>query len=302
MMNRIVSMQGLIAEAERGNTTISQTVLEWEALKSKETTQEVFARMERNLLVMEQSIQDGMDATLRSQSGLSGGLAGTLRDYVAQNGSLGGDLLADAMSYALAIAERNACMGRIVAAPTAGACGILPGALLAAAKHREIPHEKVVMALFNAAGVGQVIEWRASLSGAEGGCQAECGSASAMAASALVEILGGTPIQCGHAAALAIKFVMGLVCDPVAGLVEVPCVKRNASGAGNALIAAQLAIAGIPSVIPPDEVFDAMKSVGMMMNCSLKETSKGGIAASPCAKCISKELKAKAKEGAMIEE
>ena len=184
-------------------------------------------------------------------------------------------------------------MGRIASCPTAGSCGILPGALLALAETRGFDDEALISALFNAAAVGMVIAKNATLSGAKGGCAAECGSAGAMAASAITELLGGTPEMCATACALALKAVMGLVCDPVAGLVEVPCVKRNASGAVLSLVAAELALAGIPSAIPADEVILAMKSVGSMMNEALRETSRGGIAVSKTAKRIEAELKAK---------
>jgi L-serine dehydratase len=189
-----------------------------------------------------------------------------------------------AMLYALAAAEENARMGRIVAAPTAGSCGILPGVVLAVGEEMKIERERLVLSLFTAGAVGRAIAETAALSGADGGCQAECGSASAMAAAACVELCGGTTNHQAHAAALAIKFVMGLVCDPVCGLVEVPCVKRNASGAVNALAAASLALAGIESVIPADEVISAMGQVGKQIPPELRETAKGGLAVTNTAK------------------
>ena len=172
-------------------------------------------------------------------------------------------------------------MGKIVAAPTAGSCGILPGTILSLLEERELPEDIAVMALFTAGAFGMVIATNASIAGAQGGCQAECGSASAMAAAALVEMAGGTPEMCGHACAIAIKNQLGLVCDPIAGLVEVPCVKRNAGGVACAFTAAELALAGIKSVIPVDEVIDAMREVGDAMPCALKETALGGLAATP---------------------
>ena len=288
--NEITSFEELIQQASERGIAISQVVLEREAAKEKTSTPAVFQRMERNLTVMDESVQNGLKE-IRSKSGLSGGMAPKLQTYLRENGALAGEIIGDAMVRALAVSEYNACMGRIVAAPTAGSCGILPAVLLTVAEHKGLSREKTVMGLFNAAGVGGVINRKACLSGAQGGCQAECGSASAMAASAAVELLGGTPEQCGNAAALALKFVMGLVCDPVAGLVEVPCVKRNASGAANAIVAAQLALAGINSAIPVDQVIEAMGAVGMMMHCSLKETSKGGIAATPCARALEKRMR-----------
>jgi L-serine dehydratase len=181
-------------------------------------------------------------------------------------------------------------MGRIVAAPTAGSCGIIPAVLVTAMEERQLSEESVVDSMFTAAGIGMVIANRASISGAEGGCQAECGSASAMAAAALTELLGGSPAQAADACAIALKNTLGLVCDPVAGLVEIPCIKRNAAGAANALVAAELALAGIESVIPVDEVIDAMREIGAGMSDSLKETAKGGLAGTPTAKRLTKKI------------
>jgi L-serine dehydratase len=188
------------------------------------------------------------------------------------------------MVIALAVAEENARMGRIVAAPTAGSCGILPGVIIAVGERFNLPYEAQIMSLFTAGGIGAVIADKATLAGADGGCQAECGSASAMAAAACVELMGGTADMCAQAAALAIKFVMGLICDPVGGLVEVPCVKRNASGATSALTAASLALAGIKSAIPCDEVIVTMGLVGKVIPQELRETSLGGLAVTATAK------------------
>ena len=181
----------------------------------------------------------------------------------------------------MALSDCNAAMGRRVACPTAGSCGIVPAVLLTLLEVRGHDEDAVVASLFNVAGIGMVIARNASVSGAQGGCQAECGSASAMAASAAVELLGGTPRMCAEACAIAIKTVLGLVCDPVAGLVEVPCVKRNVSGAVNAMAAANLALAGIRSAIPADEVIEAMRQVGDSMSSRLKETAEGGLAGTP---------------------
>jgi L-serine dehydratase len=246
-------------------------------------------KMGNTLRVMRESVTNGMNET-SSASGLSGGFARKLETI---NPGLLGETAHLASVYALAISEHNACMGRIASAPTAGSCGILPGALLALGKTHNISDERLTDALFTAAAVGMVVANNATLSGAKGGCAAECGSASAMAAAAIVELLGGTPTQCADACALGLKAVMGLVCDPVAGLVEVPCVKRNATGTVLALTVAELALAGIPSAIPADEVIGAMRSVGSMMHESLRETSKGGIAVTKTAKKIENELKNK---------
>ena len=200
---------------------------------------------------------------------------------MAAGQTVGGDYLGRAAARALAIAECNAAMGKIVAAPTAGACGILPAALLTAQEAYQLSDEALRNGLIVAAAIGEVIAARASISGAQGGCQAECGSAAAMAAAALVYLRGGSPQQSANACAFALMNVMGLVCDPVGGLVEVPCVYRNASGVAGAFVAADLALAGIPSPIPPDEVIDAMKAVGEQLPPALRETGEGGCAACP---------------------
>lgn len=215
----------------------------------------------------------------RSVSGLVGGDGGRMARYAAQGKPLCGDFLSDVMAGALRMGECNACMKRIVAAPTAGACGVLPAVLLAYERHFGATTEDLVKALYIAAGFGMVLATRASISGAEGGCQAEIGSAAAMAAPALVYLQGGSPEQMAHACAMAVKNLLGLVCDPVGGLVEVPCVKRNVIGAMNAASAAQMALAGIESRVPPDEVLDAMREVGESLPPSLRETGKGGLAA-----------------------
>ena len=197
-----------------------------------------------------------------------------------------GGFVGQAIAGALQMGESNACMKRIVAAPTAGACGVLPAVLVPYARGEKLEKEQVIEALYVSAGIGQVIASRAFISGASGGCQAEIGSASAMAAGAMVHLKGGSDRQIAHAAAMALKNLLGLVCDPVAGLVEVPCVKRNVIGAVNALAAADMALAGIESRIPPDQVIDAMKEVGERMHVSLKETGQGGLAATPAGKRI----------------
>ena len=217
----------------------------------------------------------------RSHSGLAGGDGGKMEQYAAGNTTLCGPFLTDVMAGALRMGECNACMKRIVAAPTAGACGVLPAVLLPYRRHFGASEEDLIKALYTAAGFGMVIASRASISGAEGGCQAEIGSAAAMAAPALVQLQGGTPRQMAHACAMAVKNLMGLVCDPVGGLVEVPCVKRNVIGAMDALSAAQMALAGIESRVPPDQVLDAMAEVGRSLPPSLRETGKGGLAATP---------------------
>lgn len=289
-MLRYDSIEELIQEAEKAKKNISDLVLEDQALEMDRNTKDIYGDMENNARVMEESIYDALHPNVKSASGLSGGDAYKLYKWVEEGSSLGGGLMDKVLVKALAIAESNACMGRIVAAPTAGSCGILPAVLLSVREERQIPHSQMVMSLFTAAGMGMVIAKRASISGAQGGCQAECGSASGMAAGALVEMLGGSPQMAGHACAIALKSVLGLVCDPVAGLVEIPCIKRNAMGASNAVVAAQLAMAGIESAIPVDEVIDAMKEIGDLMVPSLKETGEGGLAATPTARNLTKKI------------
>jgi L-serine dehydratase len=217
----------------------------------------------------------------RSHSGLVGGDGGKMARYAQGQAPLCGPFLSEVMAGALRMGECNACMKRIVAAPTAGACGVLPAVLLPYQRQFGASEEVLVQALYVAAGFGMVIAERASISGAEGGCQAEIGSAAAIAAPALVHLQGGTAEQMANACAMAVKNLLGLVCDPVGGLVEVPCVKRNVIGAMDALSAAQMALAGIQSRVPPDQVLDAMREVGQSLPHTLRETGKGGLAATP---------------------
>ena len=246
---------------------------------SRETSLE---RMNRLLQAMEDARRD-YDPQQRSASGLVGGDGGRMARY-GEGDTLCGPFFTEVMACALTMGECNACMKRIVAAPTAGACGVLPAVLLPYARHFGASREELIRALYVASGFGMILAARASISGAEGGCQAEIGSASAMAAPAVVYLQGGTPEQMAHSCAMAVKNLLGLVCDPVGGLVEVPCVKRNVIGAMNALSAAQMALAGITSRIPPDQVLDAMAEVGRALPRSLRETGTGGLAATPFAR------------------
>lgn len=243
-------------------------------------------KMTRLWRAMVESVE-GYDPARRSACNLTGGDA---RKVETRAVSLAGPVLTDIIATALKVGECNACMGRIVAAPTAGASGVLPAVLLPIRKKYDFSEEEMVKALYVSAGFGQVIATRASIAGAEGGCQAEIGSASAMAAAALVSLLGGSPEQMAAACATALQNLLGLVCDPVAGLVEVPCVKRNVIGAVNALTAAELALAGVENVIPCDEVIDAMRAVGDVMPTALRETGGGGLAATPTGRRIAEEL------------
>lgn len=228
--------------------------------------------------------------TRKSTSGMVGGDGKKLEQYVASGKSMSGGFIGKVMERAVKMAESNACMRRIVAAPTAGSCGVLPAVLLTYAEQIEENEERIVEALYTAAGIGQVIAHRASISGAFGGCQAEIGSASAMAAGALAYLQGGGSEEICCAAAIALKSLLGLTCDPIGGLVEVPCVKRNVIGAVNAVTAADMVIAGVKTVIPVDEVIDAMGEIGMEMPKKYRETAEGGLAVTPTALEITKNL------------
>ena len=275
------SVASIVAAAEKSGLPISAIVLRQQAEQMEQTEESVYEHMRKNYQVMTECIDPGCNKDLKSTSGLTGGSAYKMR-RISENGkSLTGSFLSGALYRALAVSELNAAMGRIVAAPTAGSCGILPAALLTMQAEKQIPERDCVMSLFTASAVGMVIANNASLAGAQGGCQAECGSAAAMAAPALVHLRGGTPSMMAHACAMAVKNLLGLVCDPVGGLVEVPCVKRNVIGAMDALSAAQMALAGIESRVPPDQVLDAMAEVGRSLPPSLRETGKGGLAATP---------------------
>jgi L-serine dehydratase len=280
------SIAELVRQAETTGRPISDLVFAWEKERGDWSGEQIRAEMKVRLRVMREAVQAGLTGRVRSLSGLVGGDAKRLFGLDA----FIGELPLRAASYALAVSEVNSGMGKIVACPTAGSCGIVPGALLAVADLFDCAEDCMVRALFTAAGFGAIIAGTATVSGAVGGCQAECGSAAAWAAAAVVEMRGGTPGQSGQAAALALKNMLGLVCDPVAGLVEIPCVKRNAFAAVHALLAAQMAVAGIKSVIPVDEVVESMYRIGLLMPDALKETSQAGLAKTPTAVKIGREL------------
>ena len=273
----------LVETAKENGISVGEAVLKDQAVQMEQTEEHLLAQMEESLQVMEKAVESGMDPGLRSTSGLTGGDAWKMMKY-GKTGGMTGSFMTGAMARALAVSEYNAAMGKIVAAPTAGSCGIMPGCLVSVMKERGIAREKILRGMFTAAGFGMVIAKRASVSGAQGGCQAECGSAAAMTAAALTELMGGTPQQAADACAIALKNQLGLVCDPVAGLVEIPCIKRNVAGIMIAFSSADMALAGITSRIPADEVVDAMKEVGDSLPCALKETAQGGLANTPTAR------------------
>jgi L-serine dehydratase len=279
-MLKYESISELVEEAEKRNIKISELVLEDQAKDMEKTPLELYEKMEVSFQVMTESVKAGMKKDQKSMSGLTGGEGYLMNEY-SKKGGLSGGFMTKAMARALAVAGCNASMGRIVAAPTAGSCGILPGCLVSLYEDKGFDLKDIVMSMFTAGAIGMVVAARSSIAGAQGGCQAECGSASAMAAAALVELMGGTPAQCADACAMAISSQMGLVCDPVAGLVEIPCIKRNVSGLSIAFSSADMALAGIAPKIPADECIDAMREVGDALPASLKETAGGGLATTP---------------------
>ena len=290
-MEEKLSLQEWIDLAETENKSFGDFCIEFQAKELEMDKRVLLERMEEMLHVMEQSVVIGLTG-ITSMGGLVGGNGKKVETYRTESAdkSVVGSVMSKAIMIALAVGEANASMGRIVAAPTAGASGTLPAVLFSLAETHGSSMEELGKALIVAGAIGMVIASRASLSGAAGGCQAECGSAAAMAAGAAVELYGGSPKQVGHAVAITLKNMLGLVCDPVAGLVEVPCVKRNAGAAAQAMVAAEMALAGICSVIPVDEVIDAMAAVGNAMSCTLKETAQGGLAVSPTGILLANKL------------
>ncbi|MBD1371393.1 L-serine ammonia-lyase, iron-sulfur-dependent, subunit alpha [Hazenella sp. IB182357] len=288
---RFRTVAELVEVAETEGNKISDVMLAHESDVMGRSEEEIFTEMSRHLVVMEEAIQRGLTEDIKSHSGLTGGDAKKIQAY-KKNAKvlLSGPTLLDAVSRATATSEVNAAMGTIVATPTAGACGILPGTIFTAAEKLNASRETMVRGLFVSGAIGLTIANNASISGAAGGCQAEVGSATAMAAAAVVEMAGGSPSQSAEAVAIALKNMLGLVCDPVAGLVEAPCVKRNAMGAAIAMVAADMALAGVKSVIPTDEVIDAMYQIGQSMPVALKETALGGLAATPTGRALERQI------------
>lgn len=283
------SMKEIFERSARENIPFWEIVLQYDMEERQVSRQASMAKM----LSTWQAIQDAADSytgTQRSVSGLVGGDGLKMRLYARRGESIGGEFMDEVIVQAISMAESNACMRRIVAAPTAGSCGVVPAVLLPLCEREHYTQHELLEALYVASGIGAVIAYRASISGAAGGCQAEIGTASAMAAGALVSLRGGTNEQIGHAVAMALKNLMGLVCDPVAGLVEVPCVKRNVIGAVNAVSAANMAVAGITSRIPVDEVIDAMGEIGDALPADLRETGLGGLAGTPTGQKIAREV------------
>ena len=276
-----------IRDAEKEKKSLAYMALTTEARDQGRPVEEIRSALQRALDVMRGAIEKGLVGDMYSASGLVGGDAAKLR--TSAKGPLADTPFRDILTRALAVQEVNAAMGVIVAAPTAGGAGILPAILTGLAKSRSVPDDKVVDGLATAGLIGAVVAERASLSGAEGGCQAETGAAAGMAAGAATEMLGGTPSQVGHAVALTMQGTLGLVCDPLGGLVELPCVFRNATGSAIALAGIEMALAGITFAIPVDEVIDVMGEIGREMDVRYRETAGGGLAATPTGRRLAKE-------------
>lgn len=275
--------QELLKICREHDLAISQVMMAREIEVFESGQDEIIKRMTYSFQIMKDCVQKSLTGNLKSMGGLIGGEAKKVNQRLKNNHPVCGAIISKAIAYAMGVLEMNASMGLIVAAPTAGSSGVIPGVFLAVQEEYGFSDEEMVKALFNAGAVGYLITRNATIAGAEGGCQAEVGTASAMAASAITELMGGKPEQCLDAASTAIINILGLVCDPIAGLVEDPCQKRNALGASNALISAEISLAGIPNIVPFDEVVDTMYKVGRSIPYELKETARGGIAAAPTA-------------------
>lgn len=285
------SVKDLVRTAEIQQKALSELVIEAECHESGSNRKEVWQRMRSNLLTMRAAIKRGENELgVRSKTGLTGGEAIKLKKYRAKGKPLSGDVMMAAVENAIATNEVNAAMGVICATPTAGSSGTLPGALFMLEQRLGLSEDQMIRFLFTAGGLGLIIANHAGIAGATGGCQEEVGSASAMAAAAAVEAAGGSPEQSSQALAIALSNLLGLVCDPIAGLVEIPCVKRNAIGAGNALIAADMALAGCTSMIPADECISALDKVGRSMSVDLRETGLGGLAGTPTGQAIKTKI------------
>ena len=283
----IESLQALVTASE--NRDICDVIIESDCVDRGVTQAESLEKM-RGLYAAIRRAQHGYDPKLRSASGMVGGDGEKMRAYVQRGKTICGDYIGGVIAQALEMGESNACMKCIVAAPTAGSCGVLPAVLLPYQEREKLSDDTMVRAMYVAGAIGQVVAAKASIAGAAGGCQAEIGTASAMGAAALCYLGGGNAQAVCHAAAIAIKAMLGLVCDPIAGLVEVPCVKRNAAGAVIAMSSADMALAGIRSAVPPDEVILAMREVGDKMDVSLKETGVGGVAGTPFGQKIAEKM------------
>ncbi|MCL2559053.1 MAG: L-serine ammonia-lyase, iron-sulfur-dependent, subunit alpha [Turicibacter sp.] len=279
------SVEELLAICEKENKFISEVMLDFETERGQQSRAAVMEQMRQNLIVMRASVESGFKGVF-STTGLTGGDAVKLDEYLKKGRTLSGETMVKACASAIATNEVNAAMGIICASPTAGSAGTLPGVLFTLEEKLELTEDQLVNFLFTSGAFGLITANNAFIAGAAGGCQAEIGTSSAMAAAGAVEVAGGSPKQSADAFAIALANMLGLVCDPVAGLVEVPCIKRNAAGASNALISADMALAGLVSEIPADEVISAMYEVGIEMDTAFKETAEGGLANTPTGRAI----------------
>jgi len=284
------SLSEIVEKAKTEKKEFWQIIIKDDMKEQGTSFEESFAKMKDMYSAMKNADKN-YEPALRSASGLSGGDGAKLEEFKKQKNRLLGDFMTEVMEKAVKMGESNACMKRIVAAPTAGSCGIIPAVLLTYEKQCNATEEKIVQSLFVAAGIGEIIAQNACISGAQGGCQAEIGSSSAMAAGALTSLDGGTNDDILNSVALVLKNMLGLTCDPVAGLVEVPCIKRNVSGAVNAVVASQMTKAGVKSAIPADEVIDSMGRIGKLIPACLRETGEDGLAATPTGLMIMKKMR-----------
>lgn len=290
------TLKDIVRLCEERSLTIAELMIEEQVKETGVSETEVIQQMADYYQVMKEAVQRGITEDTVSRSGLTGGDARRVHEYMLSGETSSGSDATRAMAYALAVSEVNASMGRIIATPTAGSCGIIPGVFVSSQERFGWDDSHMVLGLFAAGAIGYVIANNSSISGAEGGCQAEVGSAIGMAAGAIVEMRGGTPEQAMHAVGLALKNTLGLICDPVAGLVEIPCIVRNGLGAVNALAAADMGLAGVRSAIPSDEVVDVMLQVGRSMPSEHRETARGGLAQTPTGRKITEELRRRRQE------
>lgn len=285
-----INAKSLLKICNEQKITISQAMIQRETTYIGKDYDDIIEKMKYSFSIMRQAVKDSAEKPMKSMGGLIGGEAIKLNKHRETSKPVCGYLMSKAISYAMGTLEVNASMGLIVASPTAGSAGVIPGVLLALQEEFGFSDEQIIDALFNCSAIGYLISLNATVAGAEGGCQAEVGAASAMAASAAVQLMGGTPEECLSAAGTAISNILGLVCDPIAGLVECPCQSRNAMGASNALVSAEIALSGIKQIIPLDEIIESMYSVGRSLPCELRETALGGLAATPTGCAIKKRI------------
>lgn len=288
------NMEELISSAESRNVPLWKVILENECAITEKSEEEVFELLDRRYEVMFRSVHKALDEPQETVGNLVTGMSNKQHIYSQKDDTICGKELNHVMAMALSASEVNAAMGKICASPTAGSCGILPAVLAGVTEKYNLSRKETLCGLLTASGIGTIVVKNATVSGAEGGCQAECGVAAAMAAAAAVEMRGGTPRMAGHAMSIALLNCMGLICDPIAGLVQLPCAQRNASQSLNAMLSADLALGGMESVVPADEVIEAMYRVGKKLPMEMKETALGGIAATPTGKRIQEEIFGKA--------